>query len=146
MDFPANLVITSTLKIGVVYKMVAPELITTSEPHYFVIVAVNNKDNYMLMSTTKYKERLEYIKKKGYNLDTLRRIEPNNNNGLTQDSFFDCNKYYTITKEKLIEKAQNKELKLAGNFSLQEYQDLVFSIELSEVNDIPKYLLKYEDK
>lgn len=146
MDIPADFVITSTLKVGVVYKMVAPELIDTSVPHYFVVVAINDKDNYMLMSTTQYQNRLSYIQKRGYDLDTLRRIEPNEHNGLIKDSFFDCNKYYTITKEKLIEKAENKELELTGNFSSEEYQDLVYSIELSEVNDIPKYLLKYENE
>lgn len=146
MDIPADLVITSTLKVGVVYKIEAPELIITSEPHYFVVVAINDGDNYMLMSTTQYKSRLNYIQKKGYDLDTLRRIEPNEHNGLIKDSFFDCNKCYPITKEELIKKVDDKKLKYVGNFSLEEYQDLVSSIELSEVNDIPKYLLKYENE
>lgn len=146
MDIPADFVITSTLKVGAVYKIEAPELITTSEPHYFVVVAINDNDNYMLMSTTQYQNRLNYIQKQGFDLDTLRRIEPNEHNGLIKDSFFDCNKYYTITKEELIKKVDDKKLKCVGNFSLEEYQDLVYSIELSEVNDIPKYLLKYENE
>lgn len=146
MDIPAEFVITSTLKVGVVYKMVAPELITTEEPHYFVVVAISGSNNYMLISTTQYQNRLSYIQKKGYDEDTLRRIEPNEDNGLTKDSFFDCNKNYIITKESLIQKVRDGKLNFVGNFSLQEYQDLVSSIELSEVNDIPKKILKYGDE
>lgn len=144
MDISTNFFITSTLKVGVVYKMEAPELIDTSVPHYFIVVAINDTENYMLMSTTQYKSRIDYIQKKGYHLDTLRRIEPNENNGLTKDSFFDCNTYYTITTDDIIKKEREGKLKYKGNFSKQEYEELVYSIKLSEVNDIPKFLLKYE--
>ena len=59
---PPEFVITSTLKVGVVYKIIAPELITTNEAHYFVVVAINNADNYLLLSTTQFYSKIKYLK------------------------------------------------------------------------------------
>lgn len=146
MDISADLTISLTLKVGVVYKMEASELIETKDPHYFVVVAINDSNNYLLMSTTQMENRVTYLQKRGYDLDTLRLITPNNENGLKKDSFFDCNEYYTISKNNLIDKLKNKKLELSGNFSEEEYNLLVESINKSEKNDIPKFLLKYENK
>ena len=46
----------------------------------------------------------------------------------------------------IIDKLKNKKLELSGNFSEEEYNLLVESINKSEKNDIPKFLLKYENK
>lgn len=146
MDISADLTISLTLKVGVVCKMEASELIGTKDPHYFVVVAINDSNNYLLMSTTQMENRVTYLQKRGYDLDTLRLITPNNENGLKKDSFFDCNEYYTISKNNLIDKLKNKKLELSGNFSEEEYNLLVESINKSEKNDIPKFLLKYENK
>ena len=142
---PPEFVITSTLKVGVVYKIIAPELITTNEAHYFVVVAINNADNYLLLSTTQFYTKIKYLKKRNFHLDTLALIEPNQDNGLTENSYFNCNDSYIITKEQLIEKVREGSLSITGNISLEEYNKLVYSINLSEVNDIPKFLLKYSE-
>lgn len=142
---PPDFVITSTLKVGVIYKLKAPELINTSEKHYFVVVAINNENNYMLLSTTQMQNKIDYLKKKGYDLDTLAYLPPNEENGLTDDSYFNCNDYYVISKEQLIEKVKLGNLTISGNLSYEEYEKILYSINLSEVNDIPKFLLKFED-
>ena len=118
MDISADLTISLTLKVGVVYKMEASELIGTKDPHYFVVVAINDSNNYLLMSTTQMENRVTYLQ----------------------------NEYYTISKNNLIDKLKNKKLELSGNFSEEEYNLLVESINKSEKNDIPKFLLKYENK
>lgn len=145
MDISADFVILSTLKVGVIYRLEAPELIETTEPHYFVVVAISDSDNYLLMSTTQLDNKIAYLRKRGYDLDTLRMITPNRNNGLKKASYFNCNEYHTISKNKLVEKVKQGKLKLIGNFSKEEYDDIVISINKSDVNDIPKHLLKYEE-
>ena len=139
-----EIVIITTLRVGVVYKITAPELITTEQPHYFVVVAISDSDNYMLLSTSQLQSKIKYLTKRGYDLDTLAYISPNKQNGLTKDSYFNCNDSFTITKRQLIEKVRQGNLLVAGKLSLDEYNKLVYSMNLSYVNDIPKFLLKYD--
>jgi len=143
MQFPPEFVLAKSLKIGVVYKMRAPELIETSIWHYFVVVAQCDDDSYLIVSTTKFQNRMDYLKKRGYDLDTLAYISPNSDNGLTEDSYFDCNSYHTLSKNKLISKIEESELRIEGQFSEEEYNKIIKAIKLSTVNDIPKFLLKY---
>lgn len=143
MDLPGNLIVLSSLKVGTVYKLTAPELITTEIPHYFVIVAINNEENFMLLSTTQYQNKINYLQKRNIDLDTLVSLSPNEDNGLTQNSYFDCNHYYTITKEKLVEKANKGELNITGNINQYEYDVLKGGISLSITNDIPEFLLTF---
>tara|TARA_R110002033_G_C3866909_1_gene236933 strand:- start:207 stop:638 length:432 start_codon:yes stop_codon:yes gene_type:complete len=141
---PPDFVITSTLKVGVVYKIEAPELIQTNEAHYFTVVAIAESDNFLVLSTTQLHNKVNYLQKKGYDLDTLAHIVPTESNGLTQNSYFNCNQYYTLTKNELIDKVKENKLNIAGNFNKEEYNTLVKAITLSEVNDIPNFLLKYD--
>ncbi|WP_435416265.1 hypothetical protein [Polaribacter aestuariivivens] len=141
---PPDFVISSTLKIGVVYKINAPELIDTNVAHYFTVVAITGSDNFLILSTTQLSNKVAYLQKKGYDLDTLAYISPTDSNGLTKDSYFNCNEYYTLTKNELIEKVKEEKLNIAGSFNEIEYNTLVKSISLSEVNDIPSFLLKYK--
>lgn len=140
---PPDFVITSTLKVGVVYKIIAPELISTDVPHYFIVVAISGSDNYMLLSTTQLHNKINYLIKRGINLETLAYIQANDDNGLTDDSYFNCNDKYTITKQQLIEKVKQEKLSITGNITSEEYEKLVYSINLSEINDIPKFLLTF---
>lgn len=140
---PPDFVIASTLKVGVVYKIKAPELINTTEPHFFVVVAINNDDNFLIISTTKLQNKINYLTKRGFDLNTLAYIRPNDSNGLTKDSYFNCNDYFILSKQELIAKVKEDKLSIAGNFDKDEYNILLNSINLSEVNDIPKFLLKF---
>ncbi len=143
MQFPPEFVLSKSLKVGVVYKMKAPELIETSIWHYFVVVAQCDDDSYLIVSTTQLENRMEYLNKRGYDLDTLAYISPNSDNGLTKDSYFDCNSYHTLSKDNLISKIEESELCIEGQFSEEEYSKIIDAIKLSTVNDIPRFLLKY---
>jgi hypothetical protein len=140
---PPDFVISSTLKVGVVYKIKAPELINTKEPHFFVVVAINNDENFLIISTTQLQNKIDYLTKRGLDLNTLAYIQPKGSNGLTKDSYFNCNDYFTLSKQELVEKVKEDKLTIAGNFNEDEYNLLLNSIDLSEVNDIPKFLLKF---
>lgn len=143
MDLPAKYIINSTLKVGVVYKLVAPELITTDVPHYFVVVAINDDNNYMLLSTTQYEKKIEHLSRRQFDLDTLVQLVPSENNGFECDSYFNCNDYYSICKNSLEKKVLDKQLEIKGNVTREEYLLLVDGIKLSYINDMPKFLLQY---
>lgn len=140
--FPPNFVITETLKVGAVYRMIAPELIVTEIPHYFLVIAINNDNNYLLMSTTKYRTKLDHFDKKGIEYDTLAEIQPSSGNGLTEESFFDCNVYHNVTRDSLVEKVKDDLLEYKGQFSSDEYSLILNSISESETFDLPMSLLK----
>lgn len=144
VQIPSKFVISSTLKVGAIYKMVAPEFINTEIPHFFVVVAINEDDNFMLVSTTQLDKRITYFNKVGHNLNSLAYIEPTETNGLTKNSYFDCNQYYTITKDKLEQKVTKDFLKPKGHLNQEEYQKLITSIHTSKTNDIPRFLLSYD--
>ena len=142
---PSRIVIEATLKVGVVYKFDAPELIDTKIPHYFIVVAIENDDNYMVLCTTQLDAKLAYFKKKGYDPNTLALILPTSTNGLTDKTYVNCNDYHTISKDELIKKVEFNKFEPAGNLSKAEYEKIKFAIDLSYVNDLPLFLLKYPD-
>lgn len=136
-------VIDATLHIGAIYKFVAPELISTTVPHYFIVIAIENQTNYLSVCTTQLDNKLNHLTRMGANLNTLAYIRPNAGNGLTADTYINCNDYHTITKDELINKVQSKNLQPIGRLSEEEYSIIVNSISLSHTNDIPTFLLKY---
>ena len=141
----ANNVIQITLKVGVVYKFDAPELINTTVPHYFIVVAIENENNYMVLCTTQLDSKQAYFAKKGYDFNTLAFILPTETNGLKVKTYVNCNDYHTISKEELIKKVESKNFKLTGHLSREEYDKIKFAIDLSHVNDLPTFLLEYPE-
>ena len=142
---PANIVIETTLKVGVIYKFDAPELIGTAIPHYFIVVAIENENNYMLLCTTQLESRQAYFIKKGYDSNTLAFLLPTKSNGLKVKSYVNCNDYHTISKEALVKKVESRKFELTGQLSKEEYDKIRFSIDLSYVNDLPTFLLEYPE-
>ena len=140
MEISPSIIISSTLRPGCVYKMIAPELIETEVPHYFVVVACHEDNNYMLMSTTQIMSKYNYYKGKE-DMDTIANILPTASNGLTKSSFFDCNQHYEITKSQLEIKILKQELIPSGNLSNEEFQILLKSMSLSNTLDIPKFII-----
>ena len=143
LGFTPEFIINTTLKVGVIYKFNASDLIDTSEPHHFIVIAIENETNYLAVCTTQLDAKIEYFKKKGLDFNTLAYLTPNNGNGLKKDTYINCNDYHTISKEKLIEKISTKEFQLTGDLSSEEYDKIVAVIRLSYTNDIPQFLLKY---
>jgi hypothetical protein len=65
---PSVFFVNTTLKIGSIYKLTAPELIDTTIPHYFVVVAIDEDDNHLVLCTTQKDKKEEYFQKAGYDL------------------------------------------------------------------------------
>lgn len=142
---PPELVISSTLCVGVVYKFSAPELIDTTIPHYFIVVAIDDNDNYLVLCTTQLNQKLNYFQRMGYDLNTLAYLTPTSENGLTDDTYVNCNDYHLVSKDALIDKVRSGMLSVTGNVSKTEYEQICKSINLSRVNDLPSYLLVYPE-
>lgn len=140
---PPKIVIEATLKVGVVYKFDAPELIDTKVPHYFIVVGIENYNNYMVLCTTQLGAKLTYFANKKYDPNTLAFILPTSSNGLKVKTYVNCNDYHTISKSELVKKVESNKFELIGNLSKEEYEKIKFAIDLSYVNDIPTFLLEY---
>ncbi|NDI99329.1 hypothetical protein GWA97_09610 [Flavobacterium sp. LaA7.5] len=136
-------ILNTTLKVGVIYKFNASDIINTSVPHHFIVIAIENENNYLAVCTTQLDAKIEYFKKRGLDLNTLAYITPNSSNGLDKDTYVNCNDYHIITREKLIEKITTREFQSTGDLSSEEYDKIVAAIRLSHTNDIPRFLLKY---
>jgi len=144
MLVPSNILIEKSLKVGVVYKFCAPEFLNSSIWHYFIVIAIDGDENYLLVCTTQLTNRLNYFAKKNINPGSLAYITPTMNNGLTRDSYIDCNNYFTATKQLLINKYTDGKLQIAGDIDIAEYNNILEAIALSETFDLPKYILVFE--
>lgn len=143
---PPRIVIEATLKVGAVYKFDAPEFITTSVPHYFIIVGIESENNYMAVCTTQLEAKLKHFKNMGYHEATLAYVSPNHHNGLTDKTYVNCNEYHYISKNDLITKVQSKKFEIKGNLSKDEFKSIKDAIVLSKVNDLPEFLLRHPDE
>lgn len=136
--------ISKTIEVGTVLYFKDSKLLNTDEPHYFIVVAKDGSENFLIVSTTQYQTILNHLTRSGIDLNTMTCIEPNVSNGLKQRSYFNCNNSFEINDKTIAHKADYENLKLKGRLSEDEYQLLKESILLSKTSDIPKSLLKYE--
>ena len=141
MDFPPSFIINSTLEVGRVYKFSAPELIETDIPHFFVVIAIIGSDNYALVSTTKLQKRIDFLKSRQISLETLCYISPNGENGFTEDSYLDCNKYFAIPNGYLEQKVASGYFDVKGTISDEDFERIKYSITQSTLFDIPIELI-----
>lgn len=141
VTFPPDAVITTTLSVGTIYKIVAPELITTSIPHYFIVVAIDGIDNFLVLCTTNKDGQEKHFKYKNLDLTGLVYIRPDDCNGLTADTYVNCNEYYIVHRSVLVEKVRKGELEPRGGLSLIHYDQIRTGIKTSKTSDIPHSLL-----
>lgn len=141
IHIPPQTYIEQTLKVGTVYKMAAPELIGTEIPHYFVIVGIDEEDNYSVLSTTQLDKKVAYFEKAGLDFCTLVHVSNSTQNGLTTDSYFNCNDPYPMSKDYLISKVNSGDIELSGEVSYADYEKIREGIKQSVLNDMPKDIL-----
>jgi hypothetical protein len=133
--------INATLKVGVVYKFDASDIIGTDVPHYFVVVAIDEDDNYLVVSTTQREKKEEYFKNAGLDLSTLVYVKNDTYNGLTENSYINCNDKYHISRDRLIQKRAQGVLSCMGEISYNHYEQIRSGIKSSKLNDLPEELL-----
>lgn len=143
VNISPELYVNGTLEIGSIYKLKAPELITTDIPHYFIVVATDHPEIYMVLCTSQKINKEKHFEWNDLDLTGLVYIKPDSSNCLTLDSYINCNDYHTITKKKLINKKATGELEYIGKINLNYYTQIKKGIIESHTNDLPEYLLKY---
>lgn len=143
MDFPPDYVLGESLKVGTVYKISAPEIISSDVPHYFIVIAIIDENNYALVCTTQLHNKIKYVQDRKIPEDTICMMEPNEANGLTKRCYLNCNDYVELTNEFLKRKISEGSLRISGSISVEEYEKIVNSIKQSPLFDIPLDFLVY---
>lgn len=146
VDFPPDFIINSTLSVGTIYKFKAPELISTASPHHFIVIAMEGEDNYLVLCTSQKESRERHFNYTNLDFTGLVYIKPDSTNGLTTDTFVDCNKYFPISKTMLTNKLKSGNLSFTGTISLNHYTQIKLGITTSHINDLPHYLLVYPEE
>jgi hypothetical protein len=141
VHLPPDFVISSTLSVGTIYKFVAPELIGTTIPHYFIVVAIDGSDNYLVLCTSQKVNKEVYFQRNNLDLSGLVFIKPDLSNGFTTETYVNCNDYYPIPKSALINKFGSGTLTYTGTLSLNHYTQIKTGIINSHTNDLPHDLL-----
>lgn len=137
--------VVATLKVGAIYKMKAPELINTDKSHYFIVTAINEDDNYIIVTTTQLDKKIEYFRKRELDFETLAYLSPTSENGFTVDTYVNCNDYFIINTAVLFRKESEGELFYSGRLCREEYERIASAINASRINDIPRFLLEYTE-
>lgn len=146
VDLPPDFVIDSTLCVGTIYRLVAPELISTKIPHYFIVVAIDGLDNYLVLCTSQGENKESYFLRNKLEFSGLIYIKPDSENGLTAKTYVNCNDNYYINKPTLINKLQKGLLTHVGNISLNHYLQIKDGIINSYTNDLPHDLLIHPEE
>jgi len=137
--------IESHLSAGSVFKISAPELIGTDIPHYFIVVAYDDDEVHFVECTTN-RERLEGLfERNGFNLNGLVYIPSERVNGLTRDTYVNCNDNYTSSIESLLEKCESNNLQWVGDISYDHYDQIRTGIIDSHINDLPDDYLNHPE-
>lgn len=140
IDLPPHFYIDSTLEIGTVYLFEASELIKTDIPHFFIVIAKDEDDVFLLACTSKPETKEKHFERMGYDIATLVHIPPDKENGFTKDTYVDCNDYHPISKSRLAEKVKNG-LKRTGKISYNHFDQLRTGLINSTVVDLPGEIL-----
>jgi hypothetical protein len=100
--------------------------LNTSVPHYFIAVLKGSKDTVILVCCTTDREdkRKKRIEKLGLH-STLVWIKPDNSNGLTKDTFVDCNSFFEYSIDDFKTMYENDLLEYKGEISETHYEQII---------------------
>ncbi len=114
IDIPANAYIWTTIKRGSVYYF-KDEGFSSSDPHYFVVLNKNPKNNNILIlvcATSQIEKRKAIAQKLKFPEETLVEVSPLDFVFFKKNSLFDCNSVIEKSIESIIEKLSNNELQI----------------------------------
>lgn len=100
--------------------------INTNIPHYFICVLKGEKDTLLLVCCTSDRDdkRKRRIEKLGL-YSTLVWIKPDNDNGLTKDTFVDCNSIFEYSIEDFKTMYQQNILEYKGEITGGHYEQII---------------------
>lgn len=117
--------------------------LNTTVPHYFICIIKGANDTIMMVCCTsdkedKRKKRAELLEL--YN--TLVWIQPDTHNGLTKDTFVDCNSIFTYSIDDFKTMYENDVLEYKGEISTIHYEQIIYGLLASPTisNEIKELL------
>lgn len=113
-----------TFKVGAIYYISAPELIETTDSHYFAVVAKTGSKGYLLVSTTQLHTLVKYFDHTGMDKDLISMVSPDDVNCLKKNSYFNCNKVLEVNDKYLLSKMNDGHLHPIGNLKKVDYVKL----------------------
>ncbi|MBS3771475.1 MAG: hypothetical protein KGY69_14595 [Bacteroidales bacterium] len=138
VDLPAKSVVEGTLEIGTIYYLEAQELIRTYEPHYFIVIYIDDEDIYLLKGTSR-KESIETRIERFYGNDFsgVVCLEPiDSEYELTKTTYVNCHDPISIRKRFLIEKRENSVLQYKGKINRDYWLQIKYGITNSKYTDL----------
>ena len=133
----------SSIDKGKIYYFKSNKLVSTTQPHYFIVIA-NPTDNLILFvcCTSQFDKRARFIELNDIPLSTLVWLKPNGENGLKKDIYVDCNSYFKYSKAELIQMYDQNQIEFIGyipDSKLEEIKQGVIDSPLI-VNEIKEFL------
>ena len=100
--------------------------LNTSVPHYFICVLKGSSNTVILVCCTSDREdkRKKRIEKLGLHT-TLIWIKPDISNGLTKDTFVDCNSFFEYSIDDFKAMYENDLLEYKGEISETHYEQII---------------------
>jgi hypothetical protein len=129
MEVPKSLKLNSDIFEPKGLYYFSSEALNTAVRHYFVIVEIEGKLFHMVVCTTQFEKRKEYLNYAGIDSCTLVPIKPDTGNELTEECYVDCNKVFShYTIEALQAKLDSGVLAFKGHVSDSEYYQIMNGI------------------
>lgn len=114
MEISARLRILGSIQTGSVYYF-EEEQLSSDEPHYFVVLnrSPRTEDFLMLVcASSKVEKRVAIAERLGFPKETLVFLTPLECKLFSKDTVIDCNSVFEKTAQSIIEKLEQKKLKV----------------------------------
>ena len=108
----------SSIGKGRIYYFKSSQLVSTTQPHYFIVIA-NPSDDLIIFTccTSQFVKRAKFIELNNIPLSTLVWIKPNDENGLKIDTYVDCNSFFKYSKAELIQMYEANRIEFIGSIT-----------------------------
>jgi len=115
----------SSIDKGKIYYFKSNKLVSTNQPHYFIVIA-NPSDELIIFvcCTSQFDKRARFIELNNIPLSTLVWLKPNDENGLKKDSYIDCNSFFKYSKAELIQMYNQNQIEFIGYISDSKLKEI----------------------
>lgn len=101
------------------------EDLRTTEPHYFVCVAILPDNTILSCCTSRFDTVRKLIERNRFPYSTLVSISGEDDNPFKKDTYINCNEYFPYTVDELWNLYQDRLLSIKGNLPIHSFQQLI---------------------
>lgn len=106
--------------------------INSAQAHYFICIKKGLNEIMLFTCCTTQKEKRErYLQLKNYPLTTLVYIQPSSTNGLKEDTWVDCNSFFSFTSEEFTNLCTSNKIEFKGEVSDIYYEQILVGLHAS---------------